>query len=383
MQTIAALALLLPCPQNTPEGGSPGGAPEVEVQVALAVVGDDLVLLEEIDAVVRSEAARGRIPAGNPAAISKLASSLLTDRVEDLLKINAGRNIGFDEATTEAFAERAIEREFEARGGAVDMAAYFEEVGVSPEQYKTYNRERLYLDQWNLIVTGRIPAHLGRPKVDRFIRPGQRWASYQYLARSRSELERELVGALPERLELQRMVLPFGDAEEEAAARELARAILQGLEAGSEFEQLAGLHGLPQVNDGRMQPASLRYVEEFSELFHGSSDLAQWAADAEPGHISGVQLSASPSWPGGNGLLIYRLVAIHPPTEAAPYLDFELQAKLDQVAKQQLDSNRTQQELERVKRHTFIWPRDAGAGPTAELPGESAATRIDDAGDGQ
>ena len=352
--------------QQPPEEAEEVGLPQVDIQVVVGVVGRDLILREEVDAVVRRELARGRVPAGDLRARQELMEQVWLKRVDELAMINAGRNVGLDEETTRAFAERAMERRIEGLGGAVEASRVYQQEGLGPEQLLALNEERLYLDQWELTTTGAIPPHLGRPIVDRYIRPGQRWASYQYLKESPFEREREVVGMQPERFVLQRLVLPFGSDEDGTETQELARSILRGLEAGADFDDLARVHGLPQAGDGRLQPATLAEVRAAAESFHGSAELAEWVAKAEPGDVSGIQLGASAEWPGGRGLLLYRLLDVAPPTEAQPYLDFELQARLDRVAKSELDGNRIQNELRRIKRHTFIWPRDRGAGPLAE-----------------
>lgn len=366
MNPIHLLALLGLALAPTARAGAPQslGDPPVErgtaVDGVVAVVGEDVITFSELRyAVLRAARSGAR---ADP-------DQILNDQVLRLLKTQAGQDMGYDPELVADLLEGRMDWIVDKQGGAVKASAWLKDaVGMRPDQLEDYYRRELYAQSYEGSLTGTQPGVDGRVSVDRYIRPGQKHAAYQLIATSTDPAERQKIGAVPERVVLQELILPLDAHGGQRATIELATALRDAALGGEDFGQLVLLHGAAKENRGLTAELPVPSLAQVSASRHGTDELARFAADAEVGAIStplvGRALNSE-----RQAVFIYRLDQRLPAEPPRPYVSLETQRALTADLEKALDHLRLAVGIERLRETTYVWLPDLDRGrPAAEAP---------------
>lgn len=253
---------------------APPAAPATEVvdRVA-AIVGDEIVLLSEVDEEVYLAGLRGEISLRDPAAIETRRREVLDELVEAKILYAEARRQGIRVERSEI--DRALDATLEDVRRRFPSEEAFEaqlaEEGVTVDQLRASQRAKI---EEQLMVRQLVERTVrGRVSVDeREIRA--------YFDEHRAEIPR-----LPARLELRRIFVAIDvPGEVDSAAVRRAEIVQDRIEAGEDFATLARVFsegpGAAEGGDvGWLQPADLEPA------------VARALFEVEPGENSGVIVS--------------------------------------------------------------------------------------------
>jgi len=348
---FAGLAALIAFGSGARLGQDP---PEpTRVDGVLAVVNDDIITLSEIEFVRWRESRAGN-------AIDR--ERILSERVSSLLKTQAGEDMGFDPEQVQTLLDERFEHEVERRGGAVGASAFFVENRLPPGELREFWRRELYAQAWEDAVTGRRASAGGRPSVDRYVRPGQRWAFYRMLEDSSNPRERRMLGELPERVAIQELILPTEEFGGVDSALELARELLRSYGGEREdFDALVLSYGAVKQGAGLSEPVPVEGLRGMSESRHGDTSLYEFARTAAVDGVSEALLGRKPGT-SHQAVFVYRLHERLPAVGPRRLLDPSLRQDLDRDLSERIDALRISMELERTADAAWIWPRSLLSG---------------------
>ncbi len=362
---LLLLALSSPPQDAVPQAGPPSGQ-EVPLPSdwVVAVVGDELVLFSDLQMTLLAdrelaERARALLEAGDDPGYELLLSEAMSDRLETLMRVQAGHDLGYDPELVEELTEQNFQSQVEAMGGPKAAAAEFKAGSVSPARYKATIRDRMLEESWRRSVTGTAAGATGRTTVDRYVRPGILFSTYETFCNSPDPTERAFVGLLGERVGLQVLhvdVSPESEEEKEAKFQlitELRRLYVAGEET---FDNLVGMHGSPvtQKPNDKIPPREIFRLAHAGEIWHESAALGELARDGEVGEVSAPLWRETPP----TGWSIYRVDQRVPPTEAQPFVDRGLQVELEERVQRTRDGLRERAAFEEVLEATYLWPEE-------------------------
>lgn len=230
MRTLSALALSLalaaPAAAQVP-APSPGGAEVVDRVVA--VVGDTVLLLSDVQAELAQLQAAGRLPA-DPAGREAAGREIMESRVNDLLLLEAAQDAGIEIAADELNETveqnlTAVRRQFPSEQ---EFVAALAGSGRTLEQY----REELAAQQRSQLMIQRFVAQRLRNRARPLVTEEQ--------IRTAFEAQRAALGTRPATVTLQQVLVePQPTDSARAAARAEAEDVLRQLVEGGDFEVLA------------------------------------------------------------------------------------------------------------------------------------------------
>ena len=230
ISSVALSLLLLAAPLAAQQpAATPARGPE-PVDRVLAVVGDTVLLLSDVQAAIgQMEAAGERVPT-DPAGRAALMQQVMQSRISDLIVIEAAKDadVTVDEAelTDRVDANiRAVQQRY-GTDQAFDAALLSE--GLTRARYR-----QLLLEQYR--TQGIMDRYLGQAAQNRTLPI----VSEEQIRAAFEERKTEL-GEAPIRLSLQQVIVktePSDSAREKALAE--ARQVLTELQAGGDFEVLA------------------------------------------------------------------------------------------------------------------------------------------------
>ncbi|CAN5477752.1 peptidylprolyl isomerase [soil metagenome] len=228
----AILSLLLagaaPALAQQPAAGLQAG--EELVDRVVAVVGDTVLLLSDVQAELQQLQASGRPIPTDPQGQARLAEEIIHSRVEQLVLVTAARRAGVQirDEEIDALVEqdlRAVQQRF---GSEVNMRAALAASGMSLEQYRgvlgAQYRDRMLVERF-------LPQRLSGE-----IRPAVTEAEI----REMFEAQRGAIGARPATVSFRQVIIePRPSAEARQAAIARAEEVLRELRDGTSFEVLA------------------------------------------------------------------------------------------------------------------------------------------------
>lgn len=227
---LASLAFLVLAPPLAAQGGTPPRPDAQLVDRVVAVVGDTVVLLSDLEFDMQQLAASGEPVPTDPAQRAQAARQILESKVQDLVLLEAARAAGVSVSSEEL--ARVVDQEVasarERFGSESALVNALAASGMTMEQYR-----RMITEQLRSLLTIRDyrssrAARLARPEV------------------SEAEIERVFeerrssLGRQPESVTYRQVLVQVRPSEEaKAAARAKAEDILAQLRAGGDFETLA------------------------------------------------------------------------------------------------------------------------------------------------
>lgn len=339
--------------------------PEVSLAEALSdwimgVAGNEAVLRSDLEFVImgdrdlqerwaKARDARERMSVYNDA---------LETHLEDLLKIQAGKDLGFDPELVELFTEGSFERDIERMGGYLEARDTLRNMQITPEIRREYLRDGILRQSWEDAIRGRFPGPTGRRAVDRYIRPGWLASSYRTFTQSPLDYERALVGMYAERVRLQHLIIDAktwgGQEEALPIATELRRRCV---EEGEPFLNLVrGQYSADPRDDGMWRPREGAAWERVGRELHRSEVLGQFANAGQPGDVT----EPLPLFRNGEpaGWSVWHLVERQPASQAAAFTDKGVQDGLRRHLEASLDEVRMERAFRRVLEASYVHPEN-------------------------
>lgn len=230
MRTLSFLvfSLALAAPLAAQDAAPSPTGPEV-VDRVVAVVGDTVLLLSDIQTELQQLEASGRLPA-DPVQREAAAREIVEARVNDLLLLEAAQEAGLTvspEEVNETVEQnlRAVRRQFRSEQ---EFASALQASGRSLEQY----REELAAQQRSQLLIQQFVAQRLRSRARPLISEEQ--------IRRAFDAQRASLGTRPATISLQQVVVePQPTDSARAAARAEAEDVLRQLREGGDFEVLA------------------------------------------------------------------------------------------------------------------------------------------------
>jgi hypothetical protein len=355
--SIALLVLALAQDPFPPPSGDPGArTPAAEparmpqdrsrwrlVDAAIVVVNEDIIT---VGALTRQVARRAReLNVQSEEALAKVWSEVATTAVSSRLKVQAGRNMGFDEAQIDRFAREDFERWTERQGGVVGLTQFLESENLGVEEFRDYRRDLIYAELWEDSITGEGISVAARPSRDRFVRPGM--LRFEYSLAGEVPGRAEAIGGHTEQIDFERLVLPFDprDPAAQERARELATTLRRRILDGEDLARIVEQYALDKDTAGRsglVEIASARRLYPEADAFFVS---------ARPGDVSEPTLTDRR---GRRGYVILRLNA-RKAAELPSLSDVEVQRKVAENCQKEIDEYRKEFARRQAEARSYIW----------------------------
>jgi hypothetical protein len=239
------------------------------VDGVVAIADEQIITLLELEQLVAGSL-RSQ-PVNSPEQELALRGQALRRLLLQRLSAQAGSELGLPTEAVTSQAE-SIER---GRIGDDGLFAYREslrEQGVDPLTARRRTRNEIYRYQWEAFVTGAENYAGGRPAVDAFVRPGELRALY--------EVRLDELGS-PSEVSLQVITIDARASGGQEYAGQAGEAVLEELAAGASWNELAEVYSSTfRETFGIRERSSLARI--------GDADLRRFAAEADPGTVSGV-----------------------------------------------------------------------------------------------
>lgn len=320
----------------------------------MGIAGNEVVLFSDLSTVIfRDDELRKLADNPDPRVQRDLYYEALRRRIETLLKVQAGNDLGYDPELVTFLTDRNFELRIEAMGGHRQTSKMFKDQQVTPEQFKLQIRDSLLQRSWEESVTGKAPAGIGRPIVDRFVRPGWIKSAYVNFQVSGSEPERALIGMHRERVILQVLMLDeldYPDTEQLGAG--LRKQYEDGERNFTSIVRTFG-SGKSRERDGFSAPSEVQTLRQVGRTLHGTDDLGELARSGKVGQVVGPLLrerGEDRAW------YLYRLEERMPATQAGEFLDLGLQQEVTSHLQAAMDRLRGDRAFQAVLADSYIWP---------------------------
>jgi hypothetical protein len=270
---------------------------------------------------------------------------ILTERVKARLSVQAGQDLGLDEKLVDRNVQDRMQRIIDSKNGVASMAKFLEEKDMTPQEMRTFLREEIYSSVWQDSVTGDA-AGGGRPKCDRFVRPGMLTFHYNNVVQKPEAYA--ALGGKPESFVLQMLLLDvdhYGGAE---AAAKLADELKKRIEGGEDMGALVDQYSVALEKKGVLEPADL------GTLTRTDVRVAEFASKAKTGDVS-------PAIPfQGKSKSYLRLMRLldHTPAVKPDITNTEVQSKIMKNARKDLEDYRLGKALQVLLRASYVWPKE-------------------------
>jgi hypothetical protein len=348
-----AFALQDPAPVAPPTTPPPAGAPPPAAAAPPAadewkplaepklIVNEELVTSQEVLAAVVRRARAQKKPIQSQEDFLQREGQEVTFRASEMLRKQAGKDLGFDADLVNRFVRDQMEKQKEDAGslGALAEELAREEVNSLTRYDET--QSYVYAILWNQSTTGISVGPGGRVAVDRYVRPGRILFEYRDLATQAREVD------------LTRLIVSVARAGGEKEAREMIEDLRNRVVAGEDMGELAdrsgetkpGTHGA----SGFVPVARLNQIHPEMQAFLGRAKI---------GDLSGVMTLRDPKTGEVLGFMVVRPEQWK--TMAPPrFDDGELQTRITEDVRRALDGLRIQRGLMRLLEAAFVWPPNA------------------------
>lgn len=301
----------------------------------------------------------------DPEDQDEVINQIIGARIDEIIKTQAGKDLGFDEAFVHRLVEDQLERREESAGSASLLGDQLKPLGLDSGTYHENTEASILARLWSGSTTGIYPGPGGRHHVDRVVRPGRLYFEYQ---RNKAEL------ALPATVTLQELAIDAQQLGDLREAEELAADLRERILLGEDFGAVA-------VEAGRASDETRGVLPplEVERLRLALPELGSFLDGAELGELSPVLPVRSP-----DGVLRgYRVVKLlsRDRPEPPPFSDGAFQQHLTERIQENLDQAREGVALARLLHSAYVWPPEAfGRAPAARPPAEGAAPKEEAAG---
>jgi len=355
-------------PQNPPQdqaGGEDGAGEKLPTGAAfdlahnyldwmMGIAGNQVVLYSDLGIVILMDDELREIAMSTaPENLRPIYEEALRLRLETLLKVQAGKDLGYDPELVNFLTDHNFELKIEAMGGHRQASEIFKAQSVTPEQFRLQIKDSLLERSWNESVTGKAPAGIGRPIVDRFVRPGWVHSAYVSFQGSGSEGERSLIGMHRERVILQILVLDELDYPD---TEQLGAGLRKQYEDGErDFTSIVRTFGSgkSREGDGFSAASEVQALRQVGRALHGTDDLWELARSGKVGQVVGPLLRVRGE---DRAWYLYRVGTRMPATQAGEFLDLGLQKEVTSHLQGAMDRLRGDRAFQAVLADSYIWP---------------------------
>ncbi len=348
---ILASALLL-LAQNSPEV-------RTHHDHVAVIVNDDIIRLREIVRELGREARRQPLTTERERAF--LLNKVTSQFVENLLRRQAGQDLGLDPKLIQLQIDGHSERFIESVGSVYDASEVLKEADLDSAEARYLWENQLYNTIWKESVTGQGPSASGRVTTSRYIRPGEIFARYREYVEPLPWAPRpnpEEIGGVDEQAILLEINIDGRDSGPENALAKCRDAYAQALE-GVSFEEIQTIFG-----GAEPKPRSFG-LSELAPIF---PDVMQWLRSAKPGEISPILPYSHDGRITGYHFvqLVERRNPIFPAFE-----DSRTQSLIRKQLLRERDTLKIQTALQELFERAYIWPPELAEPPKVD----PAATR--------
>ncbi|MEM1450798.1 MAG: hypothetical protein AAF957_25320 [Planctomycetota bacterium] len=326
----------------------------------IAVVGSELITRDEILSVLQT--GQYDDPTANMPNLSAedrqriQFSAALEQNIEARLKVQGGRNQGYEPDLLRAIRDNFFNGKIKEWGGPTQANERIARMGMTPDQFRSVVEQRLLAQFWEDSVTGRSVGATGRRFVDPYVRPGKLWSRYRTYLQARNPQIAEIIGKTPAQTVLEGLFIDSSQNVSVDEAERLANALRENIiNEVVTFEQAWNEYGNFRGEDRFLRGATDALVDTFERVYP-EVDMARFLRSAKIGELSPVLRADLPDAP--TVFIIYRLSERIAATDALPFLDIGLQQKLTDSIKEDEAKVRIDRGLSELVKTTFVAPDD-------------------------
>lgn len=288
---------------------------------------------------------RERTPVQTREELERLYDEITAYFLRQSLKQQAGSEMDLPLDRLNAILSQRLEEQ-RAPAGALGYGEQLRSRGLDPLSEFNASRQDAFRIAWENEVLGRAGLGVERPRVDRFVRPGELRAFHRQFS--------EMESAPVVRLRLMDVSSKATGGLE--SARQLTEQLLVDLEAGEPFDDLFEVYGTRfRETLGVQPPVSSAQLED--------PELRAFAESAEPGDFSLVLPYWEPTPGGGesrsggdpDGYRIATLLSREAPQETPEFERLEFQRTLRQRLLAETDRRRLAQATATRFDRSHVW----------------------------
>lgn len=328
------------------------------LEQVISVAGSRTVTAGDVINQIQSDPAwrnRGQRAAARAAEREDLFQDAWISRIRTLLMVEAGQTLGFDPEMLDVTIDGAFEQNIERLGGHTAFSEALQGSMLTPNSFREFLTTRVLAQSWRDSVSGRAPGATGRVYVDRYISPGELKATYDRMMTSSQQVDKEVLGALPERVVLSVLVIRETPGAVNSA-EDRARGLRELAEEGHSWSSIIAMHGSEGLKDTQFRPIPLELIRTMSVSLHGSDELSNFSREAEVGEFLGpLKLQEAGNQAGWS---VYKLEERLPEAKALPFESLELQKRLRQHLLELRDNSRVETALRTFASQAYIFPAD-------------------------
>jgi hypothetical protein len=320
-----------------------------------AVINEEIITMSALGSKLRWQMATGNITTQDE--YKRALQQIRDEEIIAHLKVQAGQDMGFaPEEVARLVAERR-KRIKEGLGGTVNMREWLHKEGLDSITLTEVLSTSLIGGVWEDATTGKGAGVRGRLQTDRYIRPGQVYASY--LECCADESLWHLVGGRAASYVLQTLDLPLDEVGGLTATMDMAGSLLDRARAGEDFGALADSYGQTSSPGGYQ---SARTAEELERSL--GETVREFLIEGSVGDLSEIL----PVLRNDSvvGVRILRLAGILPSDPPKEFREPGVQRKLERLLQEGLDARHIVDELQMLARAAYVWPSAAAVLARAE-----------------
>ena len=289
--------------------------------------------------------------------------AILQNLAMNQIEVEAGRVRGFDPALVESLVDKNFERQIDRFGGPTEFTKFLQGQRMTPTSFRADVTSDLYRYAWRNSSLGKQPGPTGRVSVDRYIRPGYLFSTYEAFAESRDPAKLAVLGGSAEILVMGRIILPIEQHAaglDEKAGLEKTKLLAQQLriqviEDEATFEAQVSAWDANRGQSGPVQ-RTLGEILGMSREFHQTDLLFEFARDAKTGDVSLPLPYQAPD--GQWAVVLYALTKRLPATPPKPFANLTVQAALREHLLDELDKRRMTRARLHLVQKSHLHPAD-------------------------
>lgn len=270
-------------------------------------------------------------------------------RVREMIRVQAGQDMGLPAAQVERSARDYIERDLDRFGSSQEKARHLQEMDMTFREREEQVKDAFYARAWDNYVTGEgAVAADGRPSRDRFVRPGYLGFAWNTFVERPELMPR--IGGKPQTVVLHYVLVDPRAVGGEEQGRALALQIRQRVVEGEDMRDVVEKQG-----GGALRQTLTEPLEEVP-LARLYPEIGRFLADAKPGDLSDVL-----SYRGKDRDLLQIVRLVERTAAVAP--DFgsaEVQQRIADRVRDDLAEWRLEMAYRIVLRDSYVWPSEPG-----------------------
>lgn len=344
-----------PEPQARPQPGQ--RPPENLLDRIEIIVNDDVIRYREIGREAQRTASGREITTSQDVAM--LYSEVTSKLVENMLRRQAGQDLGLDPKLIQLQVQGHTDRFIESAGSVLEASEILKRADLDSAEATEMWEGQLYNLVWEESVTGRGPGASGRQVRDRYVRPGQIAARYREYVNPVPWLPRrnpEEIGGEDARYVLQEFIasgLSIGMEDAFAICKEAHQAALDGVE----FEELHARYSGGVRTPGAPAPWD-EQSHSVMRIADAYPDMAGWIENrAEPDSISPIFPIVFQGQPAGYRFVRYVRTV---PAELPALNDPGTQDRIRKLLLKETDDLRINESLNGLFEKAYVWPEELG-----------------------